>query len=187
MLCGIFAFLTAPALTDPWVIKTVFSRERPTVMDEIAEAINDVAQAYSEVRGIEVRAEAIDPHVYGYAMGGKLIMFNKTYTSNPERFRKLVENDITLGFHPELGRCSHAELLAYHEAAHVIDQKRHLKPRVAFAEKYGRGEILRGTLSGYSFTTDGRLAHGEALAEAFAATLCGSANDTERDIFAFFN
>ncbi|QBI99662.1 hypothetical protein SEA_THREERNGTARJAY_20 [Mycobacterium phage ThreeRngTarjay] len=182
---GLLAFFVAPTVSDPQLVKAMFSRDT-VIMDEVAAAVNRVAMAYPEVRGIEIRSEKLDPGVYAYASAGKMIVFNSNYTSDPAQFRHYVDADIEAHFHPPLGRCTHAELLAYHEAAHIVDQNRHMKPRLALAIAYGRGESLQGKLSRYSFTQSGTLAHGEALAEAFAATLCGSANETEKALFELF-
>ena len=138
--------------------------------------------AYAKVRGITVTEVDIMPGVYAYA-SGRLIAFNRLYTPSVDVFNALMASDIGAGFHPALGRCTPAEFLAYHESAHIIDRTRELAPRIAMAVRYGERSDL--DLSGYSFR-GGVLNLGEALAEAFAATLCGSANPTEREIYTLF-
>lgn len=151
-------------------------------MNEIVAAINRVAVKYPEVRGITVTEVDIMPNVYAYA-SGRLIAFNRLYAPNVDVLNALMASDIGAGFHPALGRCTPAEFLAYHESAHIIDRTRELAPRIAMVVKYGQRSDL--DLSGYSFR-GGMLNPGEALAEAFAATLCGSANPTEREIYTLF-
>lgn len=170
----------APVLAPPNLVNKAFAPN--PVMSEIAAAINRVAAEYSEVRGITVTEVDIMPGVYAYA-SGRLIAFNRLYTPSVDVFNALMASDIGAGFHPALGRCTPAEFLAYHESAHIIDRTRELAPRIAMAVRYGERSDL--DLSGYSFR-GGVLNLGEALAEAFAATLCGSANPTEREIYTLF-
>lgn len=97
-----------------------------------------------------------------------VITFNQEYTSNPQRFNELVTNDTISGFHPELGGCSPARLIALHEAAHVLDAVGHRMAREIVAEL----PTTPTDLSGYSYAIGTIINPPEALAEAFAAVKC---------------
>jgi hypothetical protein len=87
-------------------------------------------------------------------------------------------DDIAAGFHN--GGCGPIETIAAHETAHIIDQRRGILPRQRLANAAAADD--RSTLpmlAGYSFTDGGALNPGEALAEAFQAYECGTADPVE--------
>lgn len=94
-----------------------------------------------------------------------------------------VEADIADGFHNS--GCDPIQTIALHESAHIIDMRNGFVARdrlmAATRDDYGLG--LHGVLSGYSFDEYGFLNTGEALAEAFQAAECGSANAVELQIY----
>lgn len=146
--------------------------------------MNRIAQTYPELRNITIGTHAMQEGVYGYAKNNR-IMFNTLYMADRAKFEQAVYEDIAVGFHPELGWCSPAELLAFHEAAHIIDRRRDLFPRKALSRDYGSGASLRGSLPGYAFTRSG-LNAGEAMAEVFASVHCNGGNGVERRLFQYF-
>lgn len=177
---GIVATIISPIAAAPILIKTAFTHSY--IMDQVANAVNRIALEYPEVRGTVVKAKAVMPGVYAFAEN-QSITFNVLYTDNQRLFEAMVHSDVEGHFHPPLGRCTPAELLAYHESAHIIDQARDKAPRRALIAAYGSGKSLRGVLSGYSFG-EFSLAPGEALAEAFASAKCNGGNSTEQKIAA---
>ncbi|MCG7607104.1 hypothetical protein [Mycobacterium sp. CnD-18-1] len=177
----IIGVVVAPAASVPLVIKTAWDdNDDPVLVDDFTSAVNNVAKKFPEVRGITVTSQYLGPGVYAVA-GGRRIALNDLYASSSLTVNLMFQYDVQEGFHPQPGRCSAGEFLAYHEAAHIIDQAKGTVPRMEVAVTYGRGEFL--TLSGYSFYRDGGLNPGEALAEAFASVLCNGGNASEQALY----
>lgn len=182
------ALFIAPVAIDPLVIKSEFDgKSDPTVAFEVIEAVNRVALKHPEVRDTVVTGEPMEKGVYA-AAANKKITFNVEYTSDRRRLEASVALDIASRFHPPLGRCSPAELLAYHESAHIIDQAHDREPQRRLNEMYTLGRIQWRDLSGYSFWYETSIFRpGEALAEAFASVQCNGGNATERQIAALLD
>lgn len=167
--------------TTPVLISAAYEVGDPVLMGEIARAVNEVALEFSDVIGVTVTTEPLMSGVYAFAANPRIV-FNTTYATDPNLFNRLVHKDVALDFHPDLGDCSPAEFLAFHEVAHIIDQKQDRIPRVRLMLLYGPGVELAGLLPGYAFV-NGFLNHGEALAEAFAAVKCNGGNEAEREFY----
>lgn len=131
---------------------------------------------FPEVRGATVTSEVEPIGVYAYAARPKPA-FNDLYLSHPAIFNSMIHYDVEHGFHPSLGICSPAEFVAYHEAAHLIDQGKDLAPRKRLVERVLDGETFPG-LPTYAY-----VGPGEALAEAFASVTCNGGNATEQDLY----
>lgn len=175
----------APALHQPLLVKTAYTASTDLVLaHQFTHTINRLAREYPELRGITIGSHHMPYGVYAYAKGDR-IMFNTFYAEHKNRFEASVHADIQAGFHPVLGWCSPAELLAFHEAAHIIDRKRDLHPRKSIVRIHGTGEHLRKVLPGYSFTVNG-LNAGEAMAEVFASVYCNGGSGVERELFKYF-
>lgn len=151
----------------------------PLVAARITRAINTLTERFPELQGVTVNSKQLDLDTYAEADGAK-ITFNSVYTSNARALERLIITDVQNGFHPALGYCTPEQLLTYHEAAHVIDVKKNRRPSEAVEKRYGNAIGLG--LSGYSFS-NGSLNAVEALAEAFAATLCNGGNEVEREMY----
>lgn len=158
------------------------SDDDPTVTLQIVKAINEVAREYPAVRGTVVTTETMPLGAYAYAVEGKIAV-NDLYTSDPQTIQQMMEADVKEGFHPSLGRCTGPQFLAYHEAAHLIDRGDGREARTELVEKFGSGYKMHGKLSGYSFSSRGFFAPGEALAEAYAAVRCNGGNSFEQEIY----
>jgi hypothetical protein len=107
------------------------------------------------------------------------ITVNKfTSTQSPEEIAGRLADDVALGYHR--GGCTGPTLIAVHETAHVIDARRGWigSERLAANAAY-----MTGTIAGYSFHEDGSLNPAEAVAEAFQAVECGTANATDFQIY----
>jgi hypothetical protein len=90
--------------------------------------------------------------------------------------------DIAAGFHN--GGCGPIETIAIHESAHIIDQRRGYLPRQRLANAAANDDVSTlPMLAGYSFTDLGELNPGEALAEAFQAYECGTADPVEVQMY----
>lgn len=170
-------FIAAPIAAAPTLINSAY--ERSSIMEQVFNAVNDVAMEYPEVRGVKIVSKPIMPGVYAFAGDGK-ITFNSLYTSKTSLFNSMVRDDVKMGFHPHLGHCTPAELLAIHESAHIIDQTRNRAPKIALIRMF---RVVPRDLAGYSYN-EGALNPGEALAEAFASVKCNGGNATERKIAA---
>lgn len=181
------ALFAAPAVGDPLLIATNISAEAdPTLAREVVMAVDDVAQQYPEVRGVEVVTKPLENGVYATA-GNRQISFNLEYASNRRLFESTWAADVKADFHPDLGRCTPAVILAYHEAAHIIDQARDRAPQKALVALAQSGALAADELSGYSFHQNGHFNPGEALAEAFSSVRCNGGNDSERRIAALLS
>lgn len=153
------------------------------LMSEIATAINRVAAAYPEVRGIAVVTVPMPDGVYAYAKP-RLIAVNDDLTSDPSLIPSMVADDVAANFHPTLGRCTAAEFLAYHESAHIIHNARgRAEITAAVFERFGDGSSLWLVLPMYSFGYIGFINPPEALAEAFAAVTCSGGNWAEQELY----
>lgn len=169
-----------PAASAQLVINTLWDRDDdPVLVDDFTSAVNNVAKKFPEVRGITVTSQHLGPGVYAVA-GGRRIALNDLYASSSLTVDLMFQYDVQEGFHPQPGRCSAGEFLAYHEAAHIIDQAKGTAPRMRLAVM---GGASLHNLSGYSFHRDGGLNPGEALAEAFASVLCNGGNASERALY----
>lgn len=177
--------ILTPALVTPTLVKTAYaSTTDPNLMAEITNAMNRIAETYPELRNTTIGTHSMQDEVYGYAKDGR-IMFNTLYMSDRAKFEQSIRADIAEGFHPALGWCSPAELMAFHEAAHIIDRRRNLVPRQSLLRDYGTGRALLTSLPGYAFTLRG-LNAGEAMAEVFASVHCNGGNSVERHLFQYF-
>ena len=183
MLCITLLLASAPSAYGLLLVKPGFDLDDdPVIAAEIIAVVNEVAIDHPAVRGVVISTEELPYGIYAYAVDDK-IAFNDQYTSDPSEIRVMVDTDAKTGFHPPLGRCTGPQMLAYHEAAHVIDRRGGRAARNQLAEKYGAGRHMRGKLSRYSFTLLGTLAPGEAIAEAFAAVKCNGGNKHEKEIY----
>lgn len=179
------AFLAAVILlascAPAWAVDTDFhSGDDPVVVSRIVGAVTRLAVDYPELRSVTVGSEPMEGNVYAQA-DGRRITFNTRYTTNRRLLESMVTQNSRDGFHPALGHCSPEELLAFHEAAHVIDVHRGRGPSTAVAALHG----LKG-LSGYSYL-DRQVNSPEALAEGFASVLCNGGSDSDRRIYELVN
>ena len=151
----------------------------PLVVARITRSIERLAAKFPELENVTVKSGHLDLDTYATA-GGETIIFNSVYTSSAPIIERMIITDVANGFHPDLGYCTPEQLLTYHEAAHVIDAKKNRRPSEAVEKRYRNALGLR--LSGYSFS-GGALNPVEALAEAFAATLCNGGSPLEQEMF----
>ena len=183
LLCVALVVASAPTAFGLLLVKPGFDADdHPTVTAQIVAAVNEVARMHPEVRGVVLATQPLPYGVYAFAVDDKIV-FNDDYTSDPNLIQTMVERDIEIGFHPPLGRCTGAEMLAYHEAAHVIDRHGGRAARDQLIEQFGTGRDMHDVLSRYSFTMLGMFAPGEAIAEAFAAVKCNGGNEAEKKIY----
>lgn len=151
----------------------------PELAKDITITVQDVANHFPEISGITIGSGPLPVNVYGHTGPGMMI-FSETYMSDPAALDRDVRSDVAQGYHPSLGICSPAEFMALHESAHAIDIAHYLHADYAVAAHYGSGVELHGVLSGYSFDALGGLNVSEAIAEAFASTVCNGGNDLEK-------
>lgn len=163
--------------------------DHPALMSEILVIGDQIAWEFPEARGVIIATEIMTmayANVYAlYDATTHRVVFNDLYTSNPDRIRAMVEDDVADGYHPPLGWCTAAQYLTFHEFAHVIDYQRGLLARKVVEQRFIAELIPAGELSEYSYTWDegGRRVHpGEALAEAFAAVRCNGGTPTEQEL-----
>ncbi len=149
------------------------------IMQEIIDAVTYVEYKYS-TGPITVGTAWLEPNVFAAANGAGIIINKQYSTGTLERLNGELADDIATGYHN--AGCSPARTIALHEAAHVIDHRRGLSPR--YQLDYEAANLdLRGYLAGYSFTPYGELDEAEALAEAFQAVECGTANAVEHELY----
>lgn len=151
------------------------------VTEEFVNTVLQLNRQYPETGNVEVDVEVIP--VMGVFAGtvDHTITFEETYAEMPYAFEIDVTENVQAGFFPT--GCSPARLVATHEFGHVLDNTRGRRARAAIRQIYGSGSQLQGFLTGYSFHEDGTLFVGEALANAFAAVQCGSANALEKQFY----
>jgi hypothetical protein len=144
--------------------------------------VNEFNDRYPTTGHIDVSVEVIP--VFGVFAGtsqsGRTIFLEETYAEFPHVFNRDVAENVEHGYFPS--GCTPARLIAIHEFGHVLDNQNGRRARQALAQLASSGQ-LEGTLTGYSFHNDGTLHPGEALANAFAAVHCGTANALEHRIF----
>jgi hypothetical protein len=103
------------------------------------------------------------------ATNGYVIILNDIYTE--DGLDAAVAQNVGSGWFPD--GCSGLTAVIIHEAGHVIDVARGGRARAELTARYGDGQdIPWGALPGYSYA-GGVLDPAEALASAFAATVCG--------------
>lgn len=167
-----------------------------SVMDEIVGVVDSVKDEFPAIRDSSVVAGDLAENVYavtratlGEGPFHGQITVNQYFVSDPLLLQSSTENDVSLGFHPILGRCTGAQFIAYHEAAHLVDASEGTAAHNALWNRFGDGHQLRGVLSGYSFYREaaewvgGLIDAPEALAEAFAAVHCSGGNWAERELY----
>jgi hypothetical protein len=155
--------------------------DKTYVTYQFIQAVLDMNNAYPEVGNVEVDVAVIP--IIGVFAGtvDHTITFEETYAEMPYAFEIDVNRNIRDNYFP--GGCTPARLVAIHEFGHVLDNTRGRRARMVVQQLYGSGIQLQGMLTGYSFNDNGTLAIGEALANAFAAVQCGTANALERNLF----
>lgn len=178
-------FSAPPVSADLLVHAAFHDGDNIALMNEIVNTVNSVAEEFPEVRGITVTTEVMPDWFYAFAMSGHpgKITINHHYASDPSVLTRLVNQDVQLHFHPALGHCSGAQLLAYHESAHIVDFGRGQVADALLVQRFGDGKQLQGILSGYSFNSAGSINAPEALAEAFAAVKCDGGNWAEQELY----
>lgn len=174
----LFATFLAPAAHAD-VDNGFTSSDDPLVVARVIRAIERLAKEFPELDNVTVKSGHLDLNTYATA-GGSTIMFNSAYTYSARIIDRMIITDVAAGYHPDLGYCTPEQLIAYHEAAHIIDAKKDRRPSEAVEKRYGNALGLH--LSGYSFS-GGSLNPVEALAESFASTLCNGGNEVERQMY----
>jgi hypothetical protein len=170
-------FFAPPAHAD--VDNEFTSNDDPLVVARVIRAIERLAKEFPELDNVTVKSGHLDLDTYATA-GGSTIMFNSAYTYSARIIDRMIITDVAAGYHPDLGYCMPEQLIAYHEAAHIIDAKKNRRPSDAVAKRYGTATGLQ--LSGYSYS-GGALNPVEALAEAVASTLCNGGSPLEQEMF----
>ena len=185
--------ISALALVIIGISGTVFvadgrSDDYEPVMAEFVHAVDNVKREFPAIQDASISVAPLDPHVYAET-GKNGITVNSIFASNKATLERYVQIDVATGFHPLLGHCTGTQFLAYHESAHLVDFSENTIAHNMLYARFGDGRLLSGILSGYSFyrvsNTDipwliGTINMTEALAEAFAAAHCGSANWAEQ-------
>lgn len=168
------------AHADPLVYTAWDADDDPAMVATITNTVADVAVKFPEISGVTVGSAPIggDEHFAQSSSLGMSIMINEMWMSNPAAFNQAIADDIAIGFHAPLGRCTGAQYMAFHESAHIIDYVHGRKADWTVTLTYGSGDNLRGYLSKYSFDSTG-LDPAEALAEAYASVTCNGGNEVE--------
>jgi hypothetical protein len=173
---SIFAAGVAKADSVAWVDPD----DNTAIMQEFIDTVTYVEQKYGTGPMVVETEWMDDPNVFAYATTNG-IAINKVYsTSTPERLRHEISDELAAGFFNP--GCTPVTRIALHEAAHVIDGRTGRLARYQL-NLAARGADLRGVLAGYSFDASGALIPGEALAEAFQAVECGTANAVEHELY----
>lgn len=185
-------FIVSPgSVSAELLINPDFDKDdHPTLIYQIIQAVNTIAQDYPEVQGVAVTTEPLEENVLAVAMTTtqnekvteQWIIFNDHWMLDPAKFQDTVEYGAEINFYPALGKCTGVEFIAYHETAHII-HRASIGVDEEIAATFGRGETLRNILSGYSFDATGRFNPPEALANAFAAVICNGGNWAEQALF----
>jgi hypothetical protein len=181
VVIAIASTLVAPVARADGIHTDFHAGDDPAITSSIVNSLAYLTWTFPELRDVAVDTESLTDTSYAQAGDGK-ITFNTRYTGSASQLDAMIAQNAQIGFHPKLGRCSGAQLLTFHEAAHIIDAAKGGVPSQALAALYGDGHDLRGQLSGYSFK-NGLLNPPEALAEGFASTLCNGGNAIERGIY----
>lgn len=151
--------------------------EQTWLTTEFIATVNEMMRLYPVPGPVDV-VVAWRYELYGSYAGtaGNEIWLPPEYAVEPTRFIREVGIDVQNGFHPS--GCTAARMVAVHEYAHVIDNYSGRVARSRLIEEFGYGLDLHGLLPKYAFSNPSGLLGGlnppEALASAFAATVCGS-------------
>jgi hypothetical protein len=184
-LCGTAIAAAAVALAAPASADTTGwadPDDNRVILQEILDNVGYVEAKYN-TGPIHVETEWLDsPRIFAYADAYGITINKHWSTGTVAQLEAAVNDDIAAGYHNS--GCNAAATIGIHEAAHVIDARRGGEARVELgvAEYYTDPAVLHGSLAGYSFTPAGDLDIGEALAEAFQAVECGTADDVEWQI-----
>lgn len=171
---------TAVAQAEPLTHTYADLDDSPALMNEVAAAVEEVAQQFPEIAGLVVTTERLQPDAYGGAIPGH-IAINDHWASDPVTMQRNFDVDVAEGFHK--GGCTVGRYLAFHESAHQIDYAHLHEADYEVLATFGNGTQLHGQLSGYSFDELGILNPPEALADAFAAVWCGSAGPADYKLY----
>ena len=166
-----------------------------TPIQEFTAVVDAVKQEFPSIKNATVQVGDLSENIYAITratLGGKnfagKITFNNFFASDRVKVEASARNDVSLGFHPDLGHCTGVQFIAYHEAAHLVDAVEGTSAHNALSNLFGDGTKLRGILSGYSFYpksnpwAPGLINPPEALAEAFAAVHCSGGNWAEIEL-----
>lgn len=170
----------------PDVVHYVDSDDDDTMMLMIVATIQSAVDMFPELAGITFTTAPQDNGEYAVAYG-RTIELAERWASDPAGLDVAMRNDVAYGFHPPSGRCQPVQFLILHEVAHVLDNVHGRTGRTALTLAAAGMDaedlrVARKSLSRYSFGDDGRLNPGEALAEAWAATVCQSATNLEEEL-----
>jgi hypothetical protein len=170
------------------------SRPQLPIQEFIA-VVDSVKQEFPAIKNSVVQVAELPDYIYAMTeakVGATTffgrVTFNELFASDRQKLENSTKHDVELGFHPPLGHCSGVQFIAYHEAAHLVDDSEGTSAHNALVNLFGDGLRLHGVLSGYSFKrADDFLAPGtinasEALAEAFAAVHCNGGNWAEKEL-----
>jgi hypothetical protein len=147
------------------------------IMQRFVDTVGMITDKY-HLAPITVYTAWIDPRAFAEAGDGAITVNKRWSTGDYATLNAAIQDDIAAGYHN--GGCGPIETIAIHESAHIIDQRRGFLPRQRLANAAAADD--RSTLpmlAGYSFTDSGALNPGEALAEAFQAYECGTADPVE--------
>jgi hypothetical protein len=158
---------------DGWID----SDDNVAVMQHFVDTVGLITQQFG-LAPITVYTAWLDPRAFAQAGNGAIIVNKRWSTGSYEALAAAIQDDINAGYHN--GGCGPIETIAAHETAHIIDQRRGYSPSdqlAAVAVRDNRSTLP--TLAGYSFKDDGSLNATEAIAEAFQAYECGTADPVE--------
>lgn len=162
-LAALAVITAAPAGADIWVAPDATPLEL-----EAAGIISRMASIWPELDDTVIDSTTMRFGTLA-ATNGYVIMLNDLYTADD--FTALVAQNVDSGWFPD--GCTGLYAVIVHEAGHVIDVARGGRARTELIARYGDGRSIPwGALPGYSYA-GGVLDPAEALASAFAATMCG--------------
>jgi hypothetical protein len=175
VLATVALFTAAPATAD--ATAWIGDDDNEAIMQRFVDTVGMITDKY-HLAPITVYTGWIDPRAFAMAGDGTITVNKRWSTGDYETLARDIQDDIAAGFHN--GGCGPIETIAAHETAHIIDQRRGFLPRQRLAAAAAADDkSTLPMLAGYSFTDGGALNPGEALAEAFQAYECGTADPVE--------
>lgn len=153
--------------------------ESVNVLQHFVDAVDYESQKYPGMGDVEIRTVWMGiPNMYARS-GYVGIEVNQEWTEDDTSMTASVALDVAQNFYR--GGCDPIATIAVHEFAHVLDARSGFEARDELTAALGTTYF--GDLSGYSYNSDGTVNVPEALANAFQAEECGTANAQEMQLY----
>lgn len=175
-ITAVLAVLLAPR-SNADVYGWIDSDDNPALTQAFINAVGVMEDKYG-TGSIEVSTAWLDdPNAIAGANADGIVINKNWSRLSIAEWEASRADDIASGYHNP--GCNAVAAIAIHETAHVIDWRQGFigRQRLANAAPYMSGE-----LSKYSFDPVGNLDPAEAIAEAFQAVECGSADAVEYEL-----